>query len=153
MADVITLLTAVAVLRLTADAILDLWSGADHTRGDRTAARAELLASGARLVDWYQQAARALAGAGGVPEPLPHDKAADGRLIDAVRRDLIGEDGRGTATAVKMIWTAEHLDAARRLQPAVLEPAREIAAMQRTPRSWLTGRQEPSHVAGSSVGQ
>jgi len=155
MADVTTLLTAVAVLRLTADAILDLWSGADHARsGDRTAARAELLASGGRLVEWYQQVARALAGGGTVPEPLPHDKAADGRLIDAVRRDLYGEDGRGTATAVKMIWTAEHLDAARRLQSAVLEPAREVAAVRRTPRSWLTGRrQEPSHVAGFSAGQ
>ncbi len=155
MADVTTLLTAVAVLRLTADAILDLWSGADHARsGDRTAARAELLGIGSQLVDWYQQAARALAGAGTVPEPLAHDKAADGRLIDAVRRDLGGQDGRGTATAVKMIWTAEHLDAARRLQPAVLEPAREVAAVQRTPRSWLTGRrQEPSHVAGFSAGQ
>jgi hypothetical protein len=53
-----------------------------------------------------------------------------------------------------MIWTAEHLDAARRLQSAVLEPAREVAAVQRTPRSWLTGRrQEPSHVAGFSAGQ
>lgn len=155
MADVTALLTGVAVLRLTADAILDLWSGADHARsGDRTAARAELLGSGARLVEWYQQVARALAGAGAVPEPLPHDKAADGRLIDAVRRDLYGEDGRGTATAVKMIWTAEHLDAARRLQSAVLEPAREVAAVRRTPRSWLTGRrQEPSHVAGFSAGQ
>ncbi|HEX8859507.1 MAG TPA: FUSC family protein [Actinomycetes bacterium] len=155
MADVTTLLTAVAVLRLTADAILDLWSGADHARsGDRTAARAELLGSGGRLVEWYQQVARALVGAATVPEPLPHDKAADGRLIDAVRRDLYGEDGRGTATAVKMIWTAEHLDAARRLQPAVLEPAREVAAVRRTPRSWLSGRrQEPSHVAGFSAGQ
>jgi hypothetical protein len=155
MADVTTLLTAVAVLRLTADAILDLWSGADHARsGDRTAARAELLGIGSRLVDWYQQTARALAGAGTVPEPLAHDKDADGRLIDAVRRDLNGQDGRGTATAVKMIWTAEHLDAARRLQSAVLEPAREVAAVRRTPRSWLTGRrQEPSHVAGFSAGQ
>jgi len=36
----------------------------------------------------------------------------------------------------------------------VLEPAREVAAVRRTPRSWLTGRrQEPSHVAGFSAGQ
>jgi uncharacterized membrane protein YccC len=153
MADVTTLLTAVAVLRLTADAILDLWSGDDHARtGNRTAARSELLDSGTRLVDWYQRAARALAGAGAVPEPLAHDKAADARLIDAVRRDLNGEDGRGTAAAVQMIWTAEHLDAARRLQSAVLAPARQVAAVQRSPRSWLTGRrQEPSHVADFGV--
>jgi hypothetical protein len=29
------------------------------------------------------------------------------------------------ATAVRMIWTGDHLDAARRLQRIVVEPARE----------------------------
>jgi uncharacterized membrane protein YccC len=151
MADVTSLLTGVAVLRLTADAILDLWSHGDRVRsGDRSAARAELLDGGTRLVDWYQQVALAMAGAGEVPEPLPHDKRADARLIDAVRRDLNGEDGSGTAVAVKMIWTAEHLDATRRLQEAVLDPAREVAAVRDAPESWLTGRRlEPRHLGGA----
>jgi hypothetical protein len=33
-------------------------------------------------------------------------------------------DGRPTATAVRTIWTGDHLDAARRLQEAIVEPAR-----------------------------
>ncbi|MFL6074364.1 MAG: FUSC family protein [Mycobacteriales bacterium] len=143
--DVTALITAVAVLRLTADAVVDLW-GRDGTSavGDRTAARAEILDTGARLVDWYERTARALAGPGaghaplpdgdgaggpyGVPDRLPHDKTADARLIDAVRRDLNGGDGHGTVTAVRMIWTADHLDALRRSQAAVREPAEAAAA-------------------------
>ncbi|MEU3183363.1 FUSC family protein [Streptomyces sp. NPDC006923] len=131
LADVTSLVNAVAVLQLTADAILDLWrrdSGAPT--GDRTAARAEILAAGTLLVAWYEETAWALAGSGSVPDRLPHDTAADRRLVDAVRRDLSGEDGRGTATAVKMIWTADHIDAARRLQAGILAPARAAAAMQ-----------------------
>jgi uncharacterized membrane protein YccC len=153
MADVTTLLTAVAVLRLTADAILDLWNRDDHAQtGDRTAARTEILDAGMQLGEWYQRTALALAGSGAVPDPLAHDKIANARLIDAVRRDLNGEDGRVTAVAVKMIWTAEHLDAARRLQAAIVAPAREVAAVQGTPRSWLTGRrQEPRPVDGERI--
>ena len=54
------------------------------------------------------------------PEPLAHDKAADGRLIEAVRHDLLGDDGNASATAVRMIWTGDHLDAVRRLQAVIV---------------------------------
>jgi hypothetical protein len=33
-----------------------------------------------------------------------------------VRHDLRADDGKATATAVRMIWTGDHVDAARRLQ-------------------------------------
>jgi hypothetical protein len=54
---------------------------------------------------------------------MTHDTAADGRLLDAVRRDLQGDDGKASATAVRMIWTGDHLDAVRRLQRLIVEPA------------------------------
>ena len=135
MADVITLLTGVAVLRLTADAVLSLW-GRDRsaTAGDRTAARNEVLRSGTRVAEWYERAARAIAGVGHVGDPLDHDDAADRRLVEAVRRDLTGEDGRGSATAVRMIWTAEHIDAIRYLQAGIVAPAREVAAAEQALR-------------------
>ena len=60
-------------------------------------------------------------------EPVGDDVVADGRLVDAVRRDLGGEDGKASATAVRMIWTGDHLDAARRLQQSIVEPARAAA--------------------------
>ena len=148
LADVTALVSAVAVLRLTAEAILELWEHGDQAAsGDRAAARAEVVAAGARLAGWYETAARAIAGFGDVPAQLVPDAAADRRLIAAVRRDLGGADGTGTATAVKMIWTADHIDAARRLQGGIAAPARAAAAAQGTPGSWLGLRpRRPSHV-------
>jgi uncharacterized membrane protein YccC len=129
LASVTTMVTGVAGLRLSADAVVSLWNrdGAGAA-GDRTAARMELEAYGAEVAGWYEQLARALTGAGPVPRRLHHDHIADARLIEAVRRDLTGSDGSGTAVAVRMIWTGEHLDAARRLQRALLEPSAAIAA-------------------------
>jgi hypothetical protein len=61
---------------------------------------------------------------GELPQPLADDQAADGRLIRAVRRDLLGDDDSASATAVRMIWTGDHLDVVRRLQAAIIPPAR-----------------------------
>jgi uncharacterized membrane protein YccC len=124
--NVTALLTGVAGLRLAADAVLDLWEREDGaSAGDRAAARRELSAAGERVADWYDRLAAALAGGNAeVPEPLTRDLDADSRLIEAARNDLNGEDGRGSATAVRMIWSGDHLDAARRLQASVVEPAR-----------------------------
>lgn len=119
LANVTTLVTGVAVLRITVDAILELWSRGDNPTGDRTAARMELIDSTGVLVDWYQETALALAGAGEVPTPVERDGEAEERLVSAVREDLTAADGRWTATAVRMLWTADHLDGLRRLQRAL----------------------------------
>ena len=65
------------------------------------------------------------------PDPVDQDRAGDGRLVDAVHRDLAGETGTASPTAVRMIWTADHLDALRRLQPALLGPARGLSEARR----------------------
>jgi hypothetical protein len=83
-------------------------------------ARQELLAVSGLERDWYEELARRLLDGRPAPEPLGHDVAADGRLFDAVRQDLSGEDGRASATAVRMIWTGDHLDAVRRLQRVIV---------------------------------
>jgi len=122
LADVTTLVSGVAVLRITADAILELWSFGDRTpAGDRTAARAELVDTAGVLVEWYQQTAVALAAAGDVPAQVLPDSDGEERLLNAVRQDLTGDDGRWTGTAVRMLWTADHLDAVRRLQAGIIQ--------------------------------
>lgn len=124
LAEVTGLLTGVAGLRLAGDAVLDLWQRDDAAGGDRAAARQQLLASTELIVGWYDGFATSLMGRADVPEPLERDALADGRLIEAVSRDLRREDGRASATAARMIWTGDHLDAARRLQSQLVEPAR-----------------------------
>jgi len=148
--EVATLITGVTVLRLSADAVVDLWSRDDGAQsGNRTAARNEVLAEVGQVTAWYQAMATALTGSGEVPTELPPDPAADARLVDAVRHDLTGQDGQGTATAVRMIWTSDHVAVARRLQGRITEPVRvAVAVRQRTQKVFPAGRRrratEPS---------
>jgi uncharacterized membrane protein YccC len=128
------LLTGVGGLRLAADAVLDLWRREDGSAaggsaaGDRTAAREQLLQSSELMKRWYDDLAQSLLAGRVPPEPLPHDRLADGRLVDAVRHDLGEQDGRASATAVRMIWTGEHLDAVRRLQKVIVDSAQAASA-------------------------
>jgi uncharacterized membrane protein YccC len=142
LSEVATLITGVTVLRLSADAVVDLWGRDDGApSGDRTAARKEVLAGVSEVAAWYQAMAAALTGSGQVPAALPPDTAADGRLVEAVRHDLTGADGRGTATAVRMIWTADHVAVARRLQGRITGPVgTAVAIRQRTRKLFPAGR-------------
>jgi hypothetical protein len=128
LADVAGLVTGVVGLRLEADAVLDLWRGDDdQADGDAAAARQEILGTAERVTGWYDGLATTMITGGELPQPLAHDKAADGRLARAVRRDLLGDDGKASATAIRLIWTDDHLDVVRRLQSAIISPARATA--------------------------
>jgi hypothetical protein len=80
---------------------------------------------------WYEEFAASIVSRGQVRDPLQQDLAADGRLVDAVRTNLRLADGRASATAVRMIWTGDHLDAARRLQATLVGPARAVTNLRR----------------------
>ncbi len=128
LAGVAGLVTGVAGLRLEADAVLDLWRGDDgQTGGDVAAARQEILGTADRVTGWYDGLAATLITGGELPQPLAHDQAADSRLVRAVRRDLPGDDGKASATTVRMIWTGDHLDVVCRLQAAITSPPRATA--------------------------
>ena len=129
LAEVTGLVTGVVALRLAGDAVLDLWRRDEgDADGDRSVAGGELLATTETVVDWYKDLATSLTGRSPVPDPLVRDDPADQRLIDAVRHDLRGRDGSTSATGVRMIWTGDHLDAARRLQATLVGPARAATA-------------------------
>ena len=124
LAEMTSLVNGVGGVRLAADAVLDLWQREDGaTGGDRAAARQELLRTSELVKGWYDDLAHSLVDGGKPRTPLAHDKVADGRLVDAVRHDLGGADGKVSATAVRMIWTGDHLDAVRRLQKFIVGPA------------------------------
>ena len=128
LADAAGLVTGVAGLRLEANAVRDLWRGHDgQPGGDAAAARQEILGTADRVTGWYDALATTMITGGELPQPLADDQGADGRLIRAVRRDLLGDDDAASATAVRMIWTSDHLDVVRRLQAAIISPARATA--------------------------
>jgi uncharacterized membrane protein YccC len=128
LAEATALVTGVAALRLAAQAVLDLWQRDAGGAGDRAAARQELVTSAGLVTGWYERLAASLGGAAGeVPAPLsPAELGASG-LFEALDRDLGDADHRASATAVRMIWTADHLDAARRLQGTLVGPAAKVA--------------------------
>jgi uncharacterized membrane protein YccC len=128
LSEVTSLVTGVAGVRLAADAVLDLWDGDGARTGDRSAARRELLTSAEHMIGWYDHFAGSLTGAEEVPDPLAPDQVADGRLVEAVAHDLRDSDGNATATGVRVIWTGDHLDAVRRLQEMLVDPARAAVA-------------------------
>jgi hypothetical protein len=123
LAEVTSLMTGVVGLRLAGDAVLELWRRENTADGDRRAAREQLLAGTERMTGWYDAFATSLAGDGSVPAPQDADPDEERRLVAAVDHDLRGADGHATDTAVRMIWTGDHLDAARRLQATLSGPA------------------------------
>lgn len=139
LSEVTTLMTGVAGLRLSAEAVLDLWARIGNPPiADRSVAKADLSSAADRVVSWYQGVAGALLGGGTVPAAQPRNTAADAELIDAVRHDLAGGAERSDI-AVRVIWTGEHVDAARRLQDQLVTPAGKAVAARSVSwtRSWL----------------
>ncbi|MET8248639.1 FUSC family protein [Streptomyces sp. NPDC005202] len=126
LADMTTLVTGIVGLRLAADAVLGLWQRADEQDVDTDKAEARLVILGAAdgVTGWYRDLAATLGRGAAVPEPLPRNPGAEGQLVESLRRDLTDEKGQPTATAVRIIWTADHLDVARRLQPSLAAAAR-----------------------------
>jgi len=137
LAEITGLVTGATGVRLAADAVLDLWDGDGGAGRDRSAARRELMSAAASMTTWYDHFAASLIRREEVPDPLAPDQVADGRLVQAVARDLRDQDGHATATGVLVIWTGDHLDAVRRLQETLVEPAR--AAVSDHPPDPLDG--------------
>jgi uncharacterized membrane protein YccC len=128
LAEVTALVTGVVGLRLAGDAVVDLWSSEHASQScDSAIAREELLATATALTGWYEHLGASLVGRAEVPAALAGDASSGRRLVDAVRDELQGADGMACGAAVRMIWTGDHLDAARRLQDILVEPARAVS--------------------------
>lgn len=99
---------------------------------ERAAARRELLTELARVQSWYEEFAARLISGQDPAEPQGYDEQADGRLADAIRGDLDGAGADAAATAVRIVWTGDHLDVARRLQRTIVPPAASAALGRRS---------------------
>ncbi|MGW0085076.1 FUSC family protein [Streptomyces sp. NPDC003393] len=126
--EMTTLVTGVVELRLAGDAVLELWRRSTDRAllDDRAAAQKELVIMAERILRWYQSLADGLEDKGPVPDPLNSDPRNHSRLVEAVRRDLHDADGRATGTSVRIIWTGDHLETARRLQAPIAAAAGDV---------------------------
>jgi len=106
--DVTQLVNGVAGLRLAGDAVSDLWRRDGALDGD-AATRQRLVSGAVDMTAWFSALAASLTGRGEVPGPPADD-------------DHVTDAGASVAT----LWTADHLEAVRRLQAALVEPARSV---------------------------
>lgn len=130
LSEVASLLTGVAGLRLTAQAVSDLWSGHEPAHVDVPRAQLEVIVLTERVTNWFAAMAQAMNGAGPVPRALGRDGASDRRLVEALAQDLTSvatTDASVQAHTVRLVWTSDHVDNARRLQDLVEQPARAAA--------------------------
>ncbi|MFG2174438.1 FUSC family protein [Streptomyces niveus] len=133
LAEFAMLIGGVIGLRLAADTVLDLWErDGDQAFGEGSTARPAqlphaqlrhtLLRRTWQVTDWYDDFARSLDGGRPVPRSLDQDADADRALVRALREDLRDKHGIASATAVRAIWTGDHLSALRRNQQTLVQP-------------------------------
>jgi uncharacterized membrane protein YccC len=118
--DVTRLVSRSTALRLASVAILDLWrEGGVYISGPDQDAQDQLRRAGFAISGWYREYADALLRQdGSAPAAQGRDIVAGQAWLTTLRRDL--DDEFTSETAVRMMWTSDHLDAARRLQPALV---------------------------------
>jgi uncharacterized membrane protein YccC len=130
LAEVASLLTGVAGLRLTAQSVSDLWPVEEQVGVDAPRAQLEVIGMTERVTNWFAALAQAMTGSGTVPRALPRDDASDHRLAEALRDavdSVTTPDARVRGRTVRLIWTVDHVDTARRIQEIVEGPARTAA--------------------------
>ncbi|PYC80259.1 FUSC family protein [Streptomyces tateyamensis] len=95
--------------------------GAERGAFSETETEAHRAIQGAttRVTAWYRGLARTLDGRSPLPSPVELHPEAAARLVGSVRSELTDPQGRATPTAVRLIWTRDHVDVARRLQPSL----------------------------------
>ena len=126
LADTTTLVTGVVGLRLAADSVVALWQNAGRCKAtaEQSAAHNAILEAADSVTGWYQGLADSLGGRSPIPAPVELRPESAARLVESVRTDLVDQDGQATATAVRVIWTGDHVDVARRLQPGLAAAAK-----------------------------
>jgi uncharacterized membrane protein YccC len=152
--QVAALLTGDVGLRLTAEAVTDLWAAAGPDPVDTPRAQFELIVTTERVTNWFAAMAQALTGVGTVPRALPRDGASAKRLVEALSQDLesvSAPDASVRAHTVRLVWTGDHMDAARRLQDLVEQPARTAARAPAAAGLRLPSRLRPGPAADDAA--
>jgi len=134
LAEVASLMTGVAGLRLTAQAVSELWPGDETRRVDVPRAQLEVVIATERVTNWFTAMAQAITGSGTVPRALPEDGSSGRRIVEALDEDLASvtaSEGSVRAHTVRLVWTSDHVDSARRLQELIEQPSRSAAGSSR----------------------
>jgi uncharacterized membrane protein YccC len=120
--DIATLVTGVSILRLSADAVIDLWEH-DH-KDDETwrASRDRLDALAAMVRQWYDDFADRFESPATFRD-VSVQEVTDHPVAEAVHDELVRSVQPDLASAVRILWTADHLNVAQRLESVLTNAA------------------------------
>ena len=134
MDDVAALAGAATRLRLVADSLEELSTRDTHVPLPHglVAAGAELRAVADGVDLWYRTLGDLLAGRRTtVPSADPPDSQLPEDVIGHLRTGLDEADKAAAKHALLLLWSAQHLDSLRRVEPDLVEAASTIAALRR----------------------
>lgn len=122
LADIAALVSGVAMLRLSADAVIDLWEHDHLDTASWNTSRDRLDALAASVRQWYDDFAdrfESPATFRGWSTP----EVANEEVAGAVHDDLVNAEHPDLASAVRILWTADHLKVVQRLESVLLNAA------------------------------
>lgn len=140
LSEVTTLVTGVAILRLSADAVADLWDQGLAVGDEWRVARERLDAATTEVVAWFAKFCEEFDQSGAARLVGP-DHPSDGGVKEAVRAQLVSSRSGDGAVALAFLWTADQLEAVRRLEAKVAEAARSAGVL------WIS-RARPARGVG-----
>jgi uncharacterized membrane protein YccC len=141
--DVAALAGAATRLRLVADSLEELSARDVHAPSlpaDLAAAGADLRAVADGVDLWFRTLGDLLSGRRTtVPAADPADSQLPEDVLGHLRAGLSGADPAAAKHALLLLWSAQHLDSLRRVEPDLVSAAATIAALRRGPAARLIG--------------
>ncbi len=119
LSNVSMLVSGVTMLHFAADAVADLWLHHDHDDGRWRLAHERLDDTSKSIAEWYDEFASRFEGENASKDLAPQS-GDDRELVSAVREELARSKEPDLEGAVRILWTADHLVAARRLETSVI---------------------------------
>lgn len=132
LSSVSMLVTGVTVLHFGADAVADLWHHHDQDDGRWRLARERLGDTSKSIAEWYDEFASRFEGENAWKDLTPQ-LSDDRELVSAVREELARSKEPDLEGAVRILWTADHLVAARRLETSVISASQAATTLWAPP--------------------
>ncbi|HEV7959039.1 MAG TPA: FUSC family protein, partial [Acidimicrobiales bacterium] len=148
LSDISTLVSGVSTLHFSADAVADLWDHRAKDEHEWRDARQGLNDASASIVAWYDEFASRFEGETTSADLTPQ-ASGDGDVIQAVREQLTRTKDPDLAEAVRILWTADYLAAAQRLEASVIDASRVARTLWTPLNHWALRerRRSPEVVA------
>jgi uncharacterized membrane protein YccC len=135
LSSVSMLVTGVTMLHFAANAVADIWRHHDQDDERWRVARQRLDESSESIAEWYVEFAGRFEGENASKDLTPQS-SDDREVVRAVRGQLAAAKKPDLEEAVRILWTADHLAAAQRLEASVIGASKGATTLWDQPKHW-----------------